>query len=122
MIMENRQHSVLKIYASSTDRLGGQLLYEAIVLRAREAGISGATVYRGMMGYGLSSHIHTSKFWELTEKLPVVIELIDTEDKIRDFSANMTPELKTLSKGCIVTVSPVEIVLHKSGAARDHIT
>jgi PII-like signaling protein len=120
--MENRQHSVLKIYASSTDRLGGRLLYEDIVLRAREAGISGATVYRGMMGYGISSHIHSSKFWELTEKLPVVIELIDTEDKIRDFSANKTPELKTLSKGCIVTVSPVEIVLHKSGAARDHIT
>lgn len=79
--MEKASHSVLKIYASSTDRLGSGLLYETVVYRAREAGISGATVYRGVMGYGLSSHIHTSKFWELTEKLPVVVELIDTEEK-----------------------------------------
>jgi PII-like signaling protein len=59
--------------------LAQQLLYEAVVYRPREAGISEQTVYRGMMGYGLSSHIHSSKFWELTEKLPVVVELIDKE-------------------------------------------
>lgn len=117
--MENRQHSVLKIYASSTDRLGGQLLYEAIVLRAREAGISGATVYRGMMGYGLSSHIHTSKFWELTEKLPVVVELIDSEEKIRTFYKVIAPGLESLPKGCLVIISPVEVILHKSGEKQE---
>ncbi len=116
--MEKASHSVLKIYASSTDRLGSGLLYETVVYRAREAGISGATVYRGVMGYGLSSHIHTSKFWELTEKLPVVVELIDTEEKIREFYAVIAPELQTLPKGCLVTVSPVEVILHKSGAKR----
>ncbi|MDM8001953.1 MAG: DUF190 domain-containing protein [Bacteroidota bacterium] len=113
--MEKRSHSVLKVFASSTDRLGSQLLYEAVVYRAREAGISGATVYRGMMGYGLSSHIHTSKFWELTEKLPVVIELIDTEEKIKAFYELIAPDLESLPKGCLVTVSPVEVVLHKPG-------
>jgi len=105
----------LKIYASSTDRLGSQLLYEAIVLRAIEAGISGATVYRGMMGYGLSSHIHSSRFWELTEKLPVVLELIDSEEKIRAFYEMIAPGLESLPKGCLVTIAPVEVILHKSG-------
>ncbi|MDX9771966.1 MAG: DUF190 domain-containing protein [Bacteroidales bacterium] len=114
--MEKNAHAVLKVYASSTDRLGSQLLYEAIVYKAREAGISGATVYRGMMGYGLSSHIHSSRFWELTEKLPVVIELIDLREKIESFYEMIEADLSALPKGCLVTVSPVEIRLHKGGA------
>lgn len=113
--MQNQTHSVLKIYASSTDRLGSELLYEAIVYKAKEAGISGATVFRGMMGYGLSSHIHTSKFWELTEKLPVVIELIDLTEKIDAFYRSIEAELSAIPKGCLVTISPVEVKLHKPG-------
>jgi len=116
MIMEKNAHAVLKVYASSTDRLGSQLLYEAIVYKAREAGISGATVYRGMMGYGLSSHIHSSRFWELTEKLPVAIELIDLNEKIESFYEMIKADLSALPKGCLVTISPVEIRLHKGGA------
>lgn len=117
-MMKNKTHSVLKIYASSTDRLGSQLLYEAIVFKAREAGISGATVFRGMMGYGLSSHIHTSKFWELTEKLPVVIELIDKSEKIDSFYRSIEAELSAIPKGCLVTINPVEVKLHKPGAKK----
>lgn len=117
--MEKKSNSVLKVFASSTDRLGSQLLYEAIVYSARKAGISGATVYRGMMGYGLSSHIHSSKFWELTEKLPVVIELIDTDEKIRLFYDLIAPELELLPKGCLVTIAPVEVILHKPGRKPD---
>ena len=117
--MEKKSHSVLKIYASSTDRLGSRLLYEEVVQRAREEGISGATVYRGVMGYGLSSHIHSSRFWELTEKLPVVIELIDTEEKIEGFYSIIGPELEALPKGCLVTITPAEIRIHKHGIKRD---
>jgi len=113
--MQNKTHSVLKIYASSTDRLGSELFYEAIVYKAKEAGISGATVFRGMMGYGLSSHIHTSKFWELTEKLPVVIELIDLTEKIESFYGSIEAELSAIPKGCLVTIGPVEVKLHKPG-------
>lgn len=117
--MEKISHSIMKVYASSTDRLGSQLLYEAIVYRAREAGLSGATVFRGVMGYGLSSHIHSSRFWELTEKLPVVIEIIDTEEKIEKFYSIIGPELEALPKGCLVTVMPLDIVLHKHGKTGD---
>ena len=113
--MEKISHSIMKVYASSTDRLGSQLLYEAVVYRAREAGISGATVYRGVMGYGLSTHIHSSKFWELTEKLPVVVELIDQKEKIDAFYNLISPDLSALPKGCLVTIGPVEVKLHKHG-------
>ena len=116
--MEKMSHSVLKVYASSTDRLGSRLLYEELVHRAREAGLSGATVFRGGMGYGLSSQIHSSRFWELTEKLPVVIEIVDTEEKIEKFYSVLSPELESLPKGCLVTITPVEIRIHKHGARK----
>jgi hypothetical protein len=105
----------MKVYASSTDRLGSQLLYEAIVYKAKETGLSGVTVYRGVMGYGLSSHVHTSRFWELTDKLPVVIEIIDSHEKLESFYSIIGPELNALPKGCLVTISPVEVRLHKPG-------
>ncbi|MCI0523365.1 MAG: DUF190 domain-containing protein [Bacteroidales bacterium] len=114
--MKTPDHAVMKVYSSSTDRLGSQLLYEAIVYKAREAGVSGVTVYRGVMGYGLSSHVHSSRFWELTEKLPVVIEIIDTREKLERFYSIIEPELSALPKGCLVTFSPVEVRLHKPGS------
>lgn len=115
MIMENHSHSVMKIYTSSTDRLGSQLLYEAIVYKAKENGISGVTVLRGIMGYGLSSHIHSSKFWELTEKLPVVIEMIDRQEVLERFYNLIENDLNSMSKGCLVTIDPVTVKLHKPG-------
>lgn len=117
--MEKKSHLILKVYASSTDRLGSRLLYEELVHRAREAGLSGATVFRGVMGYGLSSHIHSSRFWELTEKLPVVIEIIDSKENIEAFYSLIGPDLESLPKGCLVTVTPLDVVLHKHGKTRD---
>jgi len=115
--METLTHSIMKIYASTTDKLGSQLLYEAIVYKAREAGISGVTVLRGVMGYGLSSHIHSSKFWELTEKLPVVIEMIDKTEKLKGFYNLIEKELDLIPKGFLVTIAPVDIMLHKPGGS-----
>jgi uncharacterized protein len=109
-------NSILKIYASSTDKLGSKLLYEHIVLLAKENGIAGVTVYRGIMGYGLSSgHISSSKFWELTEKLPVVIEIIDKTEQIESFYQLIEPELASIPKGCLVLIDTVNIRLHKAG-------
>lgn len=110
------ENSILKIYLSSTDRMKFDLMYEFIVIKARNFGISGVTVYRGIMGYGKSSHhINTSRFWELTEKLPVVIEIIDTTEKVNQFFEIVEEELSKLPKGCLVTLQPVEIKMHKSG-------
>ena len=110
------EYSILKIYASTTDRIGNDLLYEHLVYEAKGRGISGVTVYRGIMGYGMSStKITTSRFWELTEKLPVVIEVIDTTEKLEEFYSLIEPQLTAMPKGCLVTIEPIEIKLQKPG-------
>jgi PII-like signaling protein len=113
--MTNAEHSILKIYASTTDRIGQKLLYEHIVLLAKDRGISGVTVYRGIMGYGLSSRISAARFWELTEKLPIMIEIIDNNEVINEFYNLIEPDLLDMPKGCLVIVEPVTLKLHKSG-------
>lgn len=110
------ENSILKIYLSSTDRMKFDLMYEFMVAKAKNFGISGVTVYRGIMGYGKSSdHINTSRFWELTEKLPVIIEIIDTTEKVNQFYDQAEEDLSKLPKGCLVTIQPIEIKIHKSG-------
>jgi len=114
--MNSSENSILKIYASSTDHIGFELLYEHIVILAREKGIAGVTVYRGIMGYGLSSpQISSSRFWELTEKLPVVIEIIDKTEVLESFYRMIENNLRSLAKGCLVTFQPIEIKFQKTG-------
>jgi uncharacterized protein len=114
--MEPSDQSILKLYASSTDKIRGKLLYEYIVYLAKKQKISGVTVYRGIMGYGLSSgNITSSKFWELTEKLPVVIEMIDKTENIENFYKLIEPDLLDMAKGCLVSLEPVKILLQKQG-------
>lgn len=114
--METTDSSVLKFYTSSTDKIGGRLLYEYIVYKAKEKGISGVTVYRGIMGYGLSSrNISSSRYWELTEKLPVLIEMIDNTEVLNDFYRLIEPDLMNLKKGILVTLEPVKVILQKQG-------
>lgn len=113
--MEKSEHSRLRIKASTTDSVGSKLLYQYIVELARDTGIAGATVYRGIMGYGASTKIDSSKFWELTEKLPIVIELIDKTEMLEAFYAGIKQELYDMPKGCLVTLEPVNLLLQKKG-------
>jgi PII-like signaling protein len=114
--MKKQKHSILKIYASTTDRIGPTLLYEHIVNLARDKGLSGVTVYRGIMGYGLSCRISMARFWELTEKLPIMIEIIDNNDVINEFYNLIEPDLLRMQKGCLVIIEPITIKLQKSGS------
>ncbi|HEY4786451.1 MAG TPA: DUF190 domain-containing protein [Bacteroidales bacterium] len=117
--METSENGILKIYASSTDKIGFKLFYEHVVQLAKEKGISGVTVYRGIMGYGLSSsHISSSRFWELTEKLPVMIEMIDKTETLENFYHLLEPEIMNMPKGCLVTIEPVKIILQKHGGKK----
>lgn len=114
--MEASENSILKIYTSSTDKFGTQLFYEHIVYLAKERGISGVTVYRGIMGYGSSNkQISSSKFWELTEKLPVVIEIIDKTPVLESFFRMIEQDLKKIPKGCLVALEPVKVLFKKAG-------
>ena len=115
--MEN--YSVLRFYASTTDKIHSELLYEYIVYKAKEKNISGVTVYRGVMGYGLSSkHVNTSRFWELVEKLPVVIEMVDRTEVLEEFYDFIEPELQAMPKGCMAYMLPVNMKLLKKGGAK----
>jgi hypothetical protein len=117
--MSSTENSLLKIYASTTDRIGFDLLYEHIVLTAKRQEIAGVTVYRGIMGYGMSSrNIEHSRFWELTEKLPVVIEIIDRTEILEKFYQLIKEDLEKVPKGCLVTLHPIDIILQKTGISK----
>jgi PII-like signaling protein len=109
------KYSRLKIKASTTDKIGTKLLYQYLVELAHRKGIAGSTVFRGIMGYGSSNAIRSSRFWELTEKLPVVIEFVDQTEKLELFYSEIEEELLGMSKGCLVTMEPTEILLQKKG-------
>ena len=113
--IENSGYSRLKIKASTTDKIGSKLLYQYLVELAQNKGIAGATVFRGIMGYGSSNKINSSRFWELTEKLPVVIEFVDQTEKLQLFYSQIEEELLAMPKGCLVTLEPTEILLQKKG-------
>ena len=112
---QDSKYSRLKIKASTTDKIGTKPLHQHLVELAKKKGISGATVFRGIMGYGSSSAIHSSRFWELTEKLPVVIEFVDETEKLELFYSEIEEELQSMRKGCLVTMEPTEILLQKKG-------
>jgi uncharacterized protein len=114
----NSPAALLRIFISSTDRLKQDLLCESIVFSAKNEGLSGATVFKGILGYGASSVIHSYKFWEITDKLPVVIEIIDEEVKIRNFYETIRPQLESMRYGCLVTIENIEVLLFKSGKNR----
>ncbi len=89
-----REGQLLRIFLSETDRHEGAPLYEWIVARARKAELAGATVLRGMLGYGANSRLHTTKILRLSQDLPVVIEIVDVPEKIDAFIAAIEPSMR----------------------------
>jgi uncharacterized protein len=105
----------LRIYISSTDRYEHTPLYEAIVYSARKQGLAGATVLKGIMGFGASSEVYTNKLWELTEKIPLVVEIIDEPEKVDSFFESLKPVIVMAGKGHLITLEDVTVMLHKPG-------
>lgn len=101
-----REAVLLRIFIGEDDRIKGRPLYEAIVLKAREAGLAGATVLRGPMGFGKSSRLHTAKVLRLSEDLPMVIEIVDTQEKIDAF----LPLLDPMMGSGLVTLERVQVL------------
>jgi len=101
---------LLRIFIGETDVYQGKALYEAIVLKARELNLAGATVFRGIMGFGAASRIHSIKLLRLSEDLPVMIEIVDTGENI----ARILPFLdETVSEG-LITMEEVKIIRYRS--------
>ena len=101
---------LLRIYLGEQDKWHHQPLYEAIVLKAREMGLAGATVLRGPMGFGAHSHLHTAKILRLSEDLPVLIEIVDKEENINAF----LPELDKMFGDGLVTLEKVHVIKYQA--------
>ena len=102
---------LLRIFLGEGDRWQHQPLYEAIVLKARELQLAGATVLRGPMGFGASSRLHTAKILRLSEDLPVVIEIVASEEKIN----LLLPPLDAMMTGGLVTLEDVRVLKYRAG-------
>jgi PII-like signaling protein len=96
----------LRIYISSTDKFKHSPLYEVIVYSA---------VIKGIMGYGASSEIYSSKLWEISEKLPLIVEIIDESNKIDTFFKSIKPYFDKVGKGHIITVEETTVIMHRAG-------
>jgi uncharacterized protein len=102
---------LLRIFIGESDKHNGKPLYEVIVELARELGLAGATVLRGVMGFGATSRIHTSRILRLSEDLPVLVEIVDTEEKLN----SLIPHLDTLIGEGLVTMEKVKVIAYRHG-------
>ncbi|MDX9880445.1 MAG: DUF190 domain-containing protein [Prolixibacteraceae bacterium] len=115
MTLQKGKAQILKIYLGEADHYRGKPLYEALVLKAREAGMAGATAYKGMLSFGASHSIHTLKIFALSSDLPVIVEIVDSLEKIRIFAGQANEMLEKSGKGALVTVQDLEIINYRPG-------
>ena len=106
---------LLRIFIGESDRCHGRPLYEAIVHKAHELGLAGATVWRGIEGYGAASRIHTAKILRLSEDLPLIIEIVDTEEKIRAALPALDALLEAGGGGGLMTLERVDVIKYTHG-------
>ena len=105
---------LLRVFIGESDKVDGRPLYEVIVEKARAQGLAGATVLRGFLGFGANSRIHTSKVLRLSEDLPIVVEIVDAEDKIDAF----LPELDGMIGEGLVTREKVRIIAYRHNSKK----
>lgn len=111
------QHGhLLRLFIGESDRWHGKPLYQAIVERARDEGLAGATVIRGIEGFGAHAHLHTARILRLSEDLPVVVEIVDTEENIR----RVLPMLDEMVGEGLVTLEKVEVIVYRGSAKGDN--
>jgi len=108
-----REGQLLRIFVGESDRWKGRPLFEAIVKEARHQGLAGATVFRGFEGFGARSRIHTSRILRLTEDLPILVEIVDAEDKIQGF----LPVLDDMVQEGLVTIEKATVIFYRAGEA-----
>ena len=105
---------LLRVFIGESDKWHGKPLYRAIVMKARELGLAGATVLRGPMGFGAKSHLHTANLLRLSEDLPMIVEIVDMKEKI-DL---LVPLLDEMVSDGLVTIEPVQVVKYRADPPR----
>ena len=102
---------LVRIYLGESDRWHGRPLYQAIVERMRERGLAGATVLRGIEGFGARQHLHSTRILSLSEDLPILIEAVDTDEKIRA----VLPDLDEMLTDGLITLEKIEVITYRAG-------
>lgn len=110
----SKRGCLLRIFIGESDKWQGRPLYEALVLKAREQHLAGATVLRGPMGFGAHSRLHTAKVLRLSEDLPMVIEIVDEREKIESF----LPHVDEMVKEGLATIEEVDVIWYRAGAGK----
>jgi uncharacterized protein len=111
--------TLLRIFIGEADKVHHKSLYEEIVHAAREQGLAGSTILRGIEGFGARSRtIHSAKILRLSEDLPIVVEIVDTEEKIKAFLSNVNELLESSGGGAMVTLEKVNVIRYSAGINR----
>lgn len=105
---------LLRIFIGESDIIGHDYLYEKIVLLAREKGMAGATVSKGILSFGASSHLHRARLIELSEDLPVIIEIVDTEERINTFLPLLNELMEQCGRGGLITIEKIDVLYYQS--------
>ena len=105
---------LLRIFIGELDKIHGRPLYEEIVFAARKNNLAGATVLRGIMSYGKNSRIHTAQLLDLSFDLPIIIEIVDTEEKINGFLSTLNKLLEDANCGAAVTIEKATVLIYKT--------
>ena len=111
----SEEGQLLRIFIGESDRWHGKPLYEAIILKAREMGLAGATMLRGLMGFGAASRIHTAKILRLSQDMPIVIEIVDSAEKID----SLLPIVDEMVEEGMVTVERVRVIQYRHKPGRE---
>lgn len=106
---------LLRIFIGESDKAGNRPLYEAIVYEAKKQGLAGATVLKGVMGYGANSRVHTAKLFDISADLPMVVEIVDSEEKIRAFTLIVEQLFESTRSGGLITIEKAEVIRYKAG-------
>ncbi len=105
---------LLRIFIGESDKLGNIPLYEALVFEAKKEGLLGATVIKGIMGFGANSKINTTKLFTISQDLPLIVEIVDKEDKIKKFLKSVEQMFKDSNSGGLITIEKAEILLYQA--------
>src|SRR5262245_36292264 len=103
---------LLRVFVGESDKWSGKPRYEALVLKRRDMGLAGATMLRGLMGYGAASRVHTAKILRLSEDLPVIVEIVDSQEKIASF----LPTIDEMVQEGLVTLEKAQAILYRHNA------
>jgi PII-like signaling protein len=110
----NGDSKLLRIFIGENDKIGHQSLYEAILMAAKERSLAGCTVLRGIMSYGASSRVHTARLIDISQDLPIIVEIVDKEDKINAFVEVVDGLLESAACGGLITIEKAGVLYYKS--------